>query len=101
MTNAYPLSFVTAFDSWMNKAQDIVKSSTLFRGEGTLTAKHGRRYVKIVMNRGGQQCAHAFIDTTNGNVLKPDGWEKPSPIPRGNIYGDRLGVNEYGAKYLR
>ena len=96
MTNSYPLTFVTAFDAWMKKAQDIVNNSSIFKGT-PLTAEHGRRYIRIV--RDGS--AHAFIDTTNGNVLKPDSYKKPSPIPRGNIYSDNVGVDEYGAKLLR
>lgn len=89
-------TFSAAFDTWLKNAQAIVDLSSMFRGH-VLTAEHGRRYIRIVQDHS----AFAFIDKTNGNVLKPETWKKPSPIPRGSIYGDRLGVDEFGGKYLR
>ena len=29
---------------------------------------------------------HCFVDTTNGDILKPDSYKKPAPRARGNIY---------------
>jgi hypothetical protein len=51
--------------------------------------------------------AHCFIDLENGNVLKADGWKRPAPQIRGNIFSEDFdigvgrGVSEYGAAYLK
>lgn len=65
----------------------------------------GRRYVRFwVTNGPDSRSAYCFVDRDNGNILKPDGWKKPSPIPRGNVL-DRAerqrAVTPYGARYMR
>ncbi len=35
--------------------------------------------------------AHAFVDTTNGNVLYPAGYKGPAKHARGNIFADDNG----------
>lgn len=51
--------------------------------------------------------AHCFIDAATGNILKADGWKKPAPQIRGNIFKDDFdigvgkAVGEFGAAYLR
>jgi len=64
----------------------------------------GRRYVRIVKASGSGRHAFAFIDTTNGDVLKPAGWKGPAKHARGSILGeasaDAYGVTLYGARYM-
>lgn len=38
-----------------------------------------------------------FIDLTNGDVLKSDGWKKPAKHARGNIRDDRQGMGQVSA----
>lgn len=73
----------------------------------------GQKYARIVRRdqwpdqepTGGS--AHCFIDLSNGNILKADGWKKPAPQVRGNIFkvdfdiGVGKAVGEFGAAYLR
>ena len=66
----------------------------------------GRRYVKIVTTTdagNGQTSVWAFVDTTNGDVLKPDGWRKPAKHARGNLFdadGGTAHISSYGPAYM-
>ena len=52
----------------------------------------GRRYIRVYIQTVGQsdKSCHCFVDTTNGDVLKPDSWKKPARGARGNIYTTRI-----------
>jgi hypothetical protein len=46
----------------------------------------------------------AFIDVTNGNILKPKTYKTPAPKARGNIFDDDYGIGRmtiYGPEYLK
>lgn len=48
--------------------------------------------------------AWAFVDRTNGDVLKPATWRAPAKHARGNIFDDKGGMGSmgpYGPAYLR
>ena len=66
-----------------------------------------RRYVGIFAKRGCDEKAGriwAFVDTTNGNVLKPASWRAPAKHSRGNIFDAHNGlkyVTHFGPAYLR
>lgn len=52
-------------------------------------AKSGQRYVRIVMQyRGHNDAVHAFVDTTNGDLLKAATWKAPAKQARGNLLDD-------------
>lgn len=60
----------------------------------------GRKYIRIVCNGS----AHAFVDTTNGDVLKPASWKTPAKHARGNIFDASNGLasmGPYGPAYMR
>lgn len=78
-------------------------------------AEAGPKYARIVSRcplkdergRNYHQSAYCFIDLSNGDILKADGWKKPAKHPRGNI---RVGsspnwwnnaVTLNGAAYIR
>lgn len=67
-----------------------------------LTAEVGRRYIRIVCaSTPSSRSAWAFVDRTNGDILKPDGWKRPAKHARGNILsGDVQGVSGYGPAYI-
>jgi hypothetical protein len=73
-----------------------------------LVVQMGRRNAKIVRKpetlpqKGGS--AWAFIDMTNGDVLKPASWNTPARHARGNLFDDQKGmgmIGPYGPAYLK
>jgi hypothetical protein len=61
---------------------------------------NGRRYIKIIRDRS----VYAFVDKTNGNILKPASWSSPAKHARGNIFNEENGMNccgPYSIDYLR
>lgn len=67
----------------------------------------GQRYVKIAKHDRGIMSGtsvFAFIDQTNGDILKPAGWKAPAKHARGNIFDADNGLGKmtpYGPPYLR
>ncbi len=71
-----------------------------------ITARVGKKYVKIIRSRvgGPDGSVHCFVDMTNGDVLKAASWKAPAKHARGNIFDDKHGLGrmcEYGPAYLR
>lgn len=67
----------------------------------------GRKYARIVL-AGSQRSVHAFVDLTNGTLLKAEGWKKPAKHARFDLTdeADRdrcfASIDVYGAYlYLR
>ena len=70
----------------------------------TLSIDPGHRYYKIVKVAHGQRSVYAFIDSTNGDVLKPATWRAPAKHARGNLFDEKQGMGwmgPYGPAYLR
>jgi hypothetical protein len=64
----------------------------------------GHRYVRVVRTDYGSRSVHCFVDRTNGDVLKADGWKRPAKHARGNIFDQHNGLGSmgpYGPAYLR
>lgn len=74
-----------------------------------LVPEEGLRYVRVWSrdqredDAGARGSAYSFVDKTNGDVLKPDGWKKPAKHARGNIldgswvdYAGPYGAGGYG-----
>ena len=82
-----------------------------FPGQGAqLKMSQGKRYIRIaslrmqngkVVDRQGS--AWAFIDKTNGDILKPASWKKPAKHARGNVLDKSSWkkMTPYGPQYLR
>ena len=86
--------FNTAFANFMQKAQIAVNADYRLTGGSTppqLSAMHGARYIRIVADNASQRSSFAFVDTTNGDVLKAAGWKAPAKGARGNIYDAQNG----------
>jgi hypothetical protein len=63
----------------------------------------GKKFVRV-KKVDVQTSAFAFIDKTNGNVLKPAGWKAPAKGARGNLFDDKNGLGRmtaYGPEYNR
>lgn len=58
-----------------------------------LETEPGKRYVRIVSVSPGSRSAWAFVDMTNGFVMKADGWKRPAKGPRGSIFDQHKGCN--------
>lgn len=103
--------FERAANAFLKAAQKIVtaneKKQNLDIGSAELSFDKGRRYWRIWSTRQGDyrhRSAWAFLDTTNGDVLKPASWRAPAKHARGNIFdaqGGTKGVGPYGPAYLR
>jgi hypothetical protein len=92
------------FQSWfagqVKISHDDMKANFPTLPLATFRADFGTRYVKIVRD----DSAHAFIDRTNGDVLKPASWKAPAKHARGNIFNPDNGLSQmgpYGPAYLR
>lgn len=74
-----------------------------------LEIMRGGRYCRIVRREtaNGQvigRSAWAFVDSTNGDILKPAGWKAPAKHARGNIYDEpnwSKWIGPYGPAYLK
>jgi len=78
-----------------------------------LVAEFGTRYIKInkvsedkdpATGKPNSCSAWAFIDRSNGDVLKPANWKAPAKGARGNIFDESNGLKTmgpYGPAYLR
>lgn len=107
------------FKDWLKVSQEKVDTYYEQMGYLPLQKKElkvagGRRYIKVsavslMQNQSGKyvingESAWAFIDTTNGDILKPASWKAPAKHARGNIWDEHKGqgsVTYYGPVYLR
>jgi hypothetical protein len=53
-----------------------------------LEAEVGKRYIRLVIDWGGQRSVHAFVDIITGDLLKAAGWKAPAKGARGNVLDD-------------
>lgn len=102
--------FESAFNYWFGAVQKMVSDymAKEFPGQTkTLEVSKGKKYYKIIAVDGGLgagKSAWAFIDTTNGDILKPAGWSAPAKGARGNLFDRDNGlksVGPYGPAYKR
>lgn len=97
--------FQSALARFLERAQAVIDEYYARNYERVtapkLVAEPGKRYVRVVRCDAVSRSAHCFIDTTNGDVLKPAGWKGPAKGARGNIYTETLGVTPHGAVYAR
>lgn len=92
------------FQSWLEGARriyiDFMERNFVTNPRDSFSAHQGARYIRIM--RGGS--VHAFVDRTNGDVLKPASWKAPAKHARGNIFDNNNGLGSMlwtGPAYLR
>ena len=100
MTNSNP-----KLDSFVSGCQSIVDKANLY-SKPRLEVKMGRKYTKLIIRDtvGSSTSVFAFIDTVNGDVLLPAGFNAPAKGARGNIYDKENGLSMIswtGPGYLR
>lgn len=99
--------FETALEGFLTKAQKLINDYDEQRkniDSRLLMTERGKRFIRVVSAWGPQRSAWAFIDTTNGDVLKPASWKAPAKHARGNIFDEFNGmkyVGPYGPAYLK
>lgn len=105
-----PEGFEEALQEWLRRTQQMIDDyyAEHYPRQGKkLSLMRGRRYVRVVeestMNgrTGMGRSVYVFIDTRNGDVLKPASWKGPAKHARGNIFTEQLGVGPHAAHYLR
>lgn len=64
-----------------------------------VSVEYAKRYAKVKAD--GR--TWAFVDTTNGDILKPASWKAPAKHARGNVYDPNSWgeFSAYGPQYLR
>ena len=69
------------------KLAEYVKNDYIQRWnnrEYNVTVSKGRKYYKVIT----ENSVHAFVDVKNGNVFKPESWNKPAKHVRYNLLQD-------------
>lgn len=89
------------YESRLEVLVEKIQKMKINYADGKLvTVKDGKRYSKIVYNGS----VYAFIDKSNGDVLKPASWNAPAKHARGNIFNDDYGFGccgVYSVAYLK
>ena len=99
-------NYETTLNSFLKECQVLVNDHMKqYHWESKLTVAKGRRYDKIVSTDTLDKPSSrvwAFVDKTNGDILKSEGWKKPAKHARGNIYEEdrMLFVNHSGPAYM-
>jgi len=95
------------FDSFLVGAQALADGGWDWAAADrrpVLSAMIGQKYIRIVSERGADgRSAFCFIDRSNGDVLKCEGWKRPARHARGNIHDAQNGlggITQYGGRYL-
>lgn len=96
--------FQSAFEGFLKNAQEVYDDYIYRNGFDSqreeLTYTVGRKYVKVISGHS----VHTFIDMTNGDILKPAGYNKPAKHSRGSIFAVDFGkscMTPHGPNYLR
>ena len=108
-TKSISPEFDAALATWLEGCNEIVaendKRFPNCEFNSRVAIEGGRKYLKVVKRDDmGGGSAWAFVDTTNGDVLKPASWKAPAKHARGNIFDENNGlgsIGPYGPAYLR
>lgn len=93
-------------DEFVRKCQELLNDHNRNHSwETMLTIKNGRKYDKMITNQSTDTHAtrvFAFINKTNGDILKPATWNSPAEHNRGNIYDENpmLFIHWTGPAYM-
>jgi hypothetical protein len=110
--------FAAKFQTWVDGCNAIREAyfskhypSLHARTRYALEQEHGKRYIRIVDTEYNRETGekhsgsvYAFIDATNGDVLKAASYKTPAKQSRGNIFDEHNGLKAmgpHGTAYLR
>lgn len=93
-----------AVESFRSKAEVMMRADPTY-SKYTLGVGHGERWIRLYRNEEGSKRGGAvwgLIDSHNGNIHKSEGYNRPAPQVRGNIYGESplSGMAPHGPAYL-
>ena len=105
-------NFQARLDEWVATLQkqmdDYYREKFPSLEREILVQDPGRKYVRIWKRRESEDTsrgsAFAFIDTTNGNILRPATYKAPAKHARGNLFDASKGLGQvgvYGPNYMR
>lgn len=100
MTPEFQEFFDSFYDGLIKINRDYMKKQFPNNPLDEFSYKVGRRYIKIICG----SSVHAFVDSKNGNVLKPASWNAPAKHSRGSIFSEDNGkscMTPYGPCYMR
>src|SRR4051794_16932906 len=62
----------------------------------------GPKYARIVLIDAAQRSVYGFVDLSNGDLLKADGWKRPAKHARGNLFSTTptAGCGPHGMAYI-
>jgi hypothetical protein len=62
----------------------------------------GKKYLRVEQNNGTQTSVYCFVDKSNGDILKADGWKRPAKHARGNIFvnAGKDAITPWGVHYI-
>lgn len=89
-----------AFSNVVNQAQaDYWKRMEYTHSAApSITYAKGIKFAKFVIDSGS---VFAFVDLSNGDILKPASWQKPAKHARGNIYSPTNGAEALNGHHIR
>jgi hypothetical protein len=107
--NQNEIDITNGINDYMDRLRDMIndhyRQSYSSLTPPTVSFMRGKRYCRIVLStdpRHDDRKVHSFVDMTNGNILKANGWKSPHPTPRGNVLDlDNSNFTVYGASYLK
>jgi hypothetical protein len=84
--------------AWIAACQKFVDARKFANDHKLEIDPNGKRYIRIIEvrqepdGRTGRN-VFAFIDTTNGDVRRADGWKRPADKARGNLFDASNGLS--------
>jgi hypothetical protein len=99
--------FHTAVDAFLTSIREL-QAAYFAKNYPNLTppvislSPGGKKYLRVEQNNGTQTSVYCFVDKSNGDILKADGWKRPAKHARGNIF-DNAGkdaITPWGVHYL-
>lgn len=106
----YSATGMEAFEKWFEKANKLFLDNLQnvcpsLASISKLSYKVNKKYIKVMVNENGKDCSvWAFINRTNGDVLKAASWNAPAKHARGNVFDEWGGmryITAYGPVYLK
>lgn len=97
--------FLAALNEYILKSDTKTFPSLTANGAyRTITAKPGRKYIKLIESHSNSsRSVFCFLDF-DGNIYKSASWSAPAKHIRGNLFDDNYsfgkGIGQYGAAYL-
>lgn len=71
---------------------ESMKGSSIPDYYAPFEVENGLKFARIVTNAHGSRSVYCFVDLSNGDILKAEGWKKPAKGKRGSIWNENCDV---------